>query len=59
MLTKGLIATVAWLKSVPWLDLVGLRVGLVGFGLVGFGLVGVGFWVLACGSRLVSVGLWA
>ena len=56
MLTKDLTATVFWLRSVPWLDLVGLvGVGLVGVGLVGVGLVGVGFYILA---RVVSVGLW-
>ena len=37
MLTKGLTATVIWLESVPWLDLVGLRVGFVGVGVVGVG----------------------
>jgi len=46
MLTKDLTATVVWLNSAPWLDLVGL---------VGVGLVGVGFYILA---RVVSVGLW-
>jgi hypothetical protein len=34
MLTKGLTATIVWLKSLPWLDLIGL---------VGVGRVGVGF----------------
>jgi hypothetical protein len=47
MLTKGLAATVVWLESVPWLDLVGL----------GVGLVSVGSWEWTCGSGLVSVGL--
>jgi hypothetical protein len=53
-------ATVVWLKSVPWLDLVGLvGVGLVGVGLVGVGLVGVGLWEWACGHYFVGVGSWA
>ncbi|KAJ5903881.1 hypothetical protein N7504_006264 [Penicillium tannophilum] len=60
MLTKDLTTMVFWLRSVPWLDLVGLvGVGLVGVGLVGVGLVGVGLWVsvlwvLASISLLVS-----
>jgi hypothetical protein len=60
MLTKDLTATVFWLRSVPWLDLV----GLVGVGLVGVGfyilarVVSVGLWELACRSGLVGVGLW-
>ena len=62
---EGLTATVVWLRSVQWLDSVGLvGVGLVGVGLVGVGLVGVGLVGIdtrksACGSGLEGVGLWA
>jgi hypothetical protein len=55
MLMKGLTAQVVWLKSVPWLNLV----GLVGVGLwkwsCGHLFVGVGSWALTCGNRLVGV----
>ena len=51
---EGLTATVVWLRSVQWLDSVGLvGVGFVGVGLVGVGLVGVGL----VGVGLVGVGL--
>ena len=67
---EGLTATVVWLRSVQWLDSVGLvgvglvgvgfvGVGLVGVGLVGVGLVGIDTRKSACGSGLVGVGLWA
>ena len=57
---EGLTATVVWLRSVQWLDSVGLvGVGLVGVGFVGVGLVGIDTRKSACGSGLVGVGLWA
>jgi hypothetical protein len=43
MRTKDLTATVVWLRSVPWLDLVGFESAQ---------------WELACGSGLVSITLW-
>jgi len=52
MLTKDLTATVVWLRSVPWLDLVGLESALWELA-CGSWLVGVGWWELACVSWLV------
>jgi len=55
---EGLTATVVWLRSVQWLDSVGLvGVGFVAVGLVGVGLVGIDTRKSACGSGLEGVGL--